>query len=153
MGFQHHFFDQDPQGPPPLKVTTTRRVRFEETDLLGIVWHGCYVSFLEDGRVAFGDRYGLSYMSFKNERIAAPIVQMHIDYHAPLYFDETFEIETTLYWCNALRLNFDYLIRKKERKIAKGYTVQLLTDLSGDLLLMPPAMVSAFREKWQEGAL
>ncbi len=153
MGFQQQYFDLDPDGPPPLSVITKRRVRFEEIDMLGIVWHGRYASYMEDGRVAFGDRYGLSYKNFKEAAIAAPIVQMHIDYRAPLYFDDTFQIKVNLHWCSSLRLNFEYVITKEEQLIAKGYTVQLLTEVSGDVLLMPPDMVREFRTRWQEGSI
>ncbi|MBU1710668.1 MAG: acyl-CoA thioesterase [Proteobacteria bacterium] len=153
MGFKRQYFDTVPGAPQQLTATATRRVRFEEIDMLGIVWHGNYVSYLEDGRIAFGDRYGLSYMNFKGADFAAPIVQMHLDYLAPLRFDETFEVTAILHWTESLRLNFEYRLVRDGALIARGYTVQLLTDLQGRLLLAPPDMVRDFREQWQEGSL
>lgn len=153
MGFPRRYFEEQDGGPPPLAVTTERRVRFEEVDLLGIVWHGRYVSYFEDGRVAFGDRYGLSYTRYRETGLAAPIVQMHVDYQAPLYFDEVMTIATTLHWCDSLRLNFEYRITRKDVLIARGCTVQLLTDLSGRMLLVAPEMVNAFRKAWSEGQI
>jgi acyl-CoA thioester hydrolase len=150
MGSRKSYFPSLGDGPPALVVTTTRRVRFEEVDALKMVWHGRYPSYFEDGRIAFGDRYGLSYQSFIDNRIAAPIVQMHFDYHAPLRFDDHFSIITTLHWCDSLRLNFSYLLRNQsEKTVATGYTVQLLTEPSGNLLFLPPPWLEAFREKWK----
>ncbi|MBU0483432.1 MAG: acyl-CoA thioesterase [Proteobacteria bacterium] len=155
MGFAKSYFTDDPSDPVPLIVKTKRRVRFEEVDMLGIVWHGNYVSFLDDGRVALGDRFpAVSYARMQEERMAAPIVQLHIDYQAPLIFGDIMQIETTLHWTDALRLNFSYRITKEDgRPAIKAYTVQLFTDLQGAVLLIPPVWVTEFREQWKSGKL
>ncbi len=155
MGFEKNYFDIDPGSPESLVVRTMRRVRFEEVDMLRIVWHGNYVSYLDDGRVAFGDQYpALSYTKMREERTAAPIVQIHIDYQSPLQFDEEMIITTTLHWCDALKLNFEYRIEGPEnRLVARAYTVQLFTDISGKMLLLPPDWISEFRENWRSGIL
>ena len=155
MGFAKSFFIDQPTDPANLVVKTKRRVRFEEVDMLGIVWHGHYVSFLDDGRVALGDRFpALSYGRMQEQRLAAPIVQLHIDYQAPLVFDEIMEIETTLHWADALRLNFSYKISGGDGRLAiKAFTVQLFTDLKGNVLLIPPPWVEEFRQQWQTGEL
>jgi len=154
MGFSRLYFDEDNQGPPSLVASCQRRVRFEEVDALGMVWHGRYPSYLEDGRVAFGDKFGLHYPGFRENKIMAPIVQMHFDYQAPLRFDETMTIITTLHWCAALRLNFSYEILSSSRALATtGYTVQLFTDELGDLLLVPPPWIEDFRQRWLAGEM
>lgn len=155
MGFAKSYFDIDPEAPESLTVETGRRVRFEEVDMLRIVWHGNYVSYLDDGRIAFGDEHSaLSYTKMRQERTAAPIVQIHIDYQAPLHFDEEMKIFTTLHWCDALKLNFEYRIEGPGGRLsARGYTVQLLTDTSGKLLLLPPEWIVDFRENWRNGSL
>ena len=155
MGFSKKYFDIDPEAPESLKVETVRRVRFEEVDMLRIVWHGHYVSYLDDGRIAFGDQYpALSYTKMRQERTAAPIVQIHIDYHSPLHFDQEMEIFTTLHWCDALKFNFEYRIEGPDKRLAaRAYTVQLLTDMSGKMLLLPPDWINEFRESWRSGNL
>jgi len=153
MGFAKSYFSTEPSDPAPLAVSIGRRVRFEEVDMLRIVWHGRYVSFLDDGRVAFGDRFSsLSYQKFREEKVAAPIVQMHLDYHAPLVFDEEMLIETSLSWSDALKLNFTYRISGSDGRLAvQAYTVQLFTDLEGQVLLVAPEWIEEFRHQWREG--
>ena len=51
------------------------RVRFVETDPLGIVWHGNYIQYFEDGREAFGRHHGISYLNQKHFGYATPIVK------------------------------------------------------------------------------
>ncbi|GAB4335764.1 MAG: acyl-CoA thioesterase [Desulfobulbaceae bacterium] len=150
----HSFFTPEEGAPPPLTARTTRRVRFEELDPLRIVWHGRYVSYFEDGRVAFGRKYGLSYERFMEHRLAAPIVRLHIDYLAPLTFDERITIEATLHWCTALRLNFEFnVFRESGEQAAAGSTVQVLTDLDGTLLFVAPDWIEEFRQRWRAGRL
>ena len=52
-----------------LNVSTDIRIRFNETDPLGIVWHGCYITYFEDGREAFGRLHGISYLDVQKTRI------------------------------------------------------------------------------------
>ena len=49
-----------------LSVSKDIRVRFNETDPLGIVWHGYYITYFEDGREAFGRLHGISYLDVQN---------------------------------------------------------------------------------------
>ena len=58
------YFRRGEGQPPPLRAITKRRVRFEEVDPLGIVWHGRYPSYFEDARVELGRKYGIDYMDF-----------------------------------------------------------------------------------------
>jgi acyl-CoA thioester hydrolase len=90
----------------------------------------------------------------KEERMAAPIVQMHIDYQSPLIFDDLMRIETTMHWTDALRLNISYKISRADGRLAiKAYTVQLFTDLKGAVLLIPPVWIEEFRQQWKSGML
>jgi len=154
MGFQKQYFPEHAGAPAPLVAETSRRVRFEEVDLLGMVWHGRYPSFLEEGRTAAGDKFGCTYQSFTDNQVMAPLVQMHLDYLTPLRFDEIMRIETTMHWSEAMRLNYSYRIFGPEEKlVTRGYTVQLITNFSGDLLLTPPDWLQEFKDKWQQGLL
>ena len=85
-----------PGAPQPLAFTVTRRVRFEEVDTLGIVWHGRYPSYFEDVREALGDRYGIGYLDFFQAEVAAPLRQLHFDYLKPLCLRENFTIKAEL---------------------------------------------------------
>ena len=149
-----NYFEAIPGAPQPLIARVSRRVRFEEVDSIGMVWHGRYPSYFEDGRIAFGDKYGLSYSSFVKHRTMAPIAQMHFDFKAPLRFDENVSIETSLHWNESMRLDFSYIIIKSKNTIAAtGFTVQLVTEPDGTVLFAPPPWIRTFREEWQSGFL
>lgn len=148
------YFASNPEDPLPLLVEVKRVVRFEEVDLLKIVWHGRYPSYFEDGRSAFGEKFGLGYLDIYESGLFAPIVQLHIEHHGSLEFGEEFIIRTELYWTNANRLNFVYkLINKSGITVASGYTVQLFTDLERNALLIRPKFFEDFLTNWKYGRL
>ncbi len=148
------YFPVVQDAPAPLRLTVKRRVRFEEVDSMGIVWHGRYPSYLEDGRVALGRRYGISYSDFIREQIPVPVRQMQIDYYRPLRFEEDFEIRTILHWSEAARINFEYEIYTAHALlVCTGCTVQLMLDRNFDVLLSPPPFFAAFLTRWKQGEL
>lgn len=146
-------FQTAPGDPPPLSDRTRRVIRFEEVDSVGIVWHGRYPSFFEDGRVAFGHKYGVSYSDFIRHRNPVPIRQLSLDYFEPLFFEDEIEIETMLHWSEAAKMNFEYHIYKGENIVCAGHTVQLMLDDNLELLLAPPDFYMEFMEKWKKGLL
>ena len=148
------YFPFRQEDPLPLRHTVERRVRFEEVDALGIVWHGRYPSYFEDARAALGERYGVGYMDFHKQGVVAPIKRLYVDYHRPLKFQETFTIEGILHWSDAARINTEFILRDSRGQVTTtGYTVQVMLDSKEDLLMVPPAFYVEFREQWKTGAL
>jgi acyl-CoA thioester hydrolase len=77
---------------------------------------------------------------------------MHLDYKVPLRFDEVMKIRTTLHWTESAKLNFSYgIFNEKGAVAASGYTVQLLTEIDGTVLLVVPQWLQEFRNRWRAG--
>ena len=141
-------------GPPPLRFKVERKVRFEEVDPLGIVWHGRYPSYFEDARGGLGEKYGINYLDFHKNGVIAPIKKMHIDYHRPLMYPDVFTIEGILHWSDAARLDYEYIIRdNKGELLTTGYTVQVMLDLDKNLYMVLPAFYNEFCKRWKAGEL
>lgn len=148
------YFAKREDQPAPLGAVTQRKVRFQELDPLGIVWHGHYASYFEDARVEFGMKYGIGYMEFYRNGVVAPIKKMYMDYHRPLRFQEDVSIEARLHWSEAARMDFEFIIRNGQGDLATtGYTVQLMLDLNNNLLLIPPPFYLDFRNRWKTGGI
>lgn len=149
-----HYFKTDPGAPAPLSITVERQVRFEEVDPLQIVWHGRYPSYFEDARLALGNRYGFGYQDFYRAEIPTPIRQLQIDYLGPLHFEEKFTIEARLHWCEAARINIDYLIRnQKGELVTTGCSVQMMLNRNFEVLLTPPPFYQDLLHRWRTGEL
>lgn len=148
------YFKANPDSPAPLRIVTTRTVRFEEVDPLGIAWHGRYPSYFEDARVALGNSYAFGYLDLHAQGIVTPIKQLHIDYLKPLKFGETFTVDAMLHWTEAARLNMEYIIRNQDGEVTTtAYSVQMLVDLEGELLIVQPDYCREFFDRWKNGEL
>lgn len=131
-----------------LEHTVRVRVRFQEVDSLRIVWHGHYVSYLEDARVALGEEYGIGYNDIANADLVAPIVKLSCNYLAPTRRDEELDVTARLVCDGAPKLVFYYEIRRAHDGVlaATGETVQVFTNIGGDIMLTAPKFLTAFLE-------
>jgi acyl-CoA thioester hydrolase len=95
----------------PAAVSLVRlRVRFGETDLMGIVHHGSYVGYLEVARIEWLRRRGISYAEWAARGLHLAVVELSLRYRAPLRFDEELEVETRLAELRAASIRFDYRV-------------------------------------------
>ena len=148
------YFPAEPGGPPPLATECRRKVRYEECDPLGVVWHGRYAGFFEDGRTAFGEKFGLTYMNMFNSNFLAPIVRMYMEFFQPLRFPDEMLIRTELCWTEVALLNFQYRIFGIDGKVkAAGYTVQSLTGHDLQPLLVRPPLLEDFWQRWSRNEM
>ncbi len=124
-------------------------VRFSEVDSLGIVWHGHYLRYMEDGREAFGAQYELGYLDVYNQGYMIPITKMECDYKRPLKYGQKVLIETTYCDCEAAKLIFTYVLRSAITKeiVATGRSMQVFLDKKGDLSLTIPDFFARWKKK------
>lgn len=132
-----------------LKDTTEVLIRFNEADPLGIVWHGHYIRYFEDGREAFGKRYGIGYLDFFKENVVVPIVHAECNYKKSLKFGDTVIVESIYEPCEAAKIIFRFNLYKASDRslVATGSTTQVFLDKDTQTLLLnnPP-----FFEVWKQ---
>lgn len=133
-----------------LSARTEIQVRFSEVDMMGIVWHGHYVRFFEDGREAFFRKYGLNYLDVLGEGIATPVVKMDLNYKKSLRYNEPAYIETFFEDSEAAKIQFEYRIYMQETDelITTGNTMQVFVNNQGTLLLSTPRSFVEWKRKW-----
>ncbi len=133
-----------------LKDTTEISVRFNEADPLGIVWHGHYVRYFEDGRESFGKRYGFSYLDCYAHGLAIPVVSIQCDYKKALRYGDTVTVETTFIAKKAAKVFFEYkIVNSKGELVASGSTVQVFVEVKTfQLQLTNPVFFEDWKAKW-----
>jgi acyl-CoA thioester hydrolase len=122
-------------------------VRFSEVDALGIVWHGHYVKFFEDGREAFGKNFGLGYLDVYKHGFATPIVNLNVNFKKTVKYGERVIIETTFINSPASKIIFQYNIYRTSDNelVATGESTQVFMNLDHELYITLPA----FFEEWK----
>ena len=127
------------------------KVRFSEVDSMGIVWHGNYVKYLEDGREAFGKKYQLTYMGvFNDHGYMIPLVKLDIEYKNQLFYEDELVLKTTLIDNPAAKICFEYELRRKSDNmlILKAETIQIFLTKDRELVLIMPEFFEDWREKF-----
>lgn len=139
---------------PPLHTLIAKTkvpVRFNEADPLGIVWHGHYIRYFEDGREAFGAEYGLTYLDFFRNGLVVPVVSVDCQYKKPLRYGDAVEVETTFVDTPAAKLQFRYRLFNASTGdlVATGKSLQVFLDKDDMALqLNVPAFFEAWKTKW-----
>lgn len=124
------------------------RVRFVETDPLGIVWHGNYIQYFEDGREAFGRHHGISYLDQKENGFATPIVKSSSEHKLPLYYGDIVTIKTIYVDSLAAKMIFRYEIyNQKDQLVCTGQTTQVFVKTHGGLSLHIPDFFIKWKQK------
>jgi acyl-CoA thioester hydrolase len=130
--------------PNPSKVRL--RVRFNETDLMGIVHHASYLSYMEVARVEWLRRRGITYAAWAESGLHLPVVEVSLKYRASSRFDDELEIEVGLGELRAASLRFDYRIvrPKDDRLCVEGSTRLACVDGNHALKRISPEMADVF---------
>lgn len=126
------------------------RVRFVETDPLGIVWHGNYIQYFEDGREAFGRHHGISYLNQKEYGFATPIVKSSSEHKLPLHYGDVATIKTIYVDSQAAKMIFRYeIFNQEDLLVCTGETVQVFVDQlgEGELSLTIPEFFKEWKQK------
>jgi acyl-CoA thioester hydrolase len=127
-------------------------IRFNEADPLGIVWHGHYIRYFEDGRESFGKKYGISYLDFYNHGLAVPVVSIDCQYKRPLRYGDILIVEASYIPTEAAKLKFNYkMFESKEGElVAVGSSLQVFVNAKTfDLQLTNPAFFEQWKKKWK----
>ncbi len=140
--------EMQPKEMNTLSCTEEVRVRFNETDPLGIVWHGHYIVYFEDGREAFGREHGLTYLDIQKAGYVTPIVKSTCEHFLPLKYGETFRIVTTFVNSVSAKLIYRYeLFNTENQLVCSGETIQVFLDAEGNLCLYNPEFFQDWKDR------
>ncbi len=126
--------------------TTSIRVRYKETDQMGVVYHGNYFTWFDIGRTEFFRNMGMVYTRLEEEGILLPVIEAQCRYIKPAKYDDEIIINTKLVKLKGVRLEFEYSIYRKEDNelLAEGRTVHAFVDKN----LKPINFRKKYREIW-----
>ncbi|MEJ2594723.1 MAG: acyl-CoA thioesterase [bacterium] len=128
---------------------TEVKVRFGEVDSMGIIWHGNYVKYLEEGRESFGGRYGISYLDIYKHDVMTPVVSLEIDYKKQVGYGDILIIETEYIDQEAAKILFRYRIFRKSdgELVSTAQSVQVFINMDREMLYYPPPFVMEWKKK------
>jgi len=99
------------------------RVRFVETDLMGIVHHATYLAYFEAGRVDWLHKRAVRYLEWASENVHLPVVEAHVRYRKVARFDEWLTVESTCAVVTRVTVRFEYRVLRGADVICEGHTL------------------------------
>jgi acyl-CoA thioester hydrolase len=107
---------------PARTFSTPLRVRFGETDAMGVANNAAYLQYFEIGRIEFLRSAGHSYAEVHDSGIDMVVAEASIRYLRPLMFDDQFAVECTLSSLSRATFTFSYRLLRDGRPVATGFT-------------------------------
>ncbi|WP_067035504.1 acyl-CoA thioesterase [Allomuricauda sp. CP2A] len=105
------------------------RVRYAETDQMGVVYHGNYTQYLEMGRVEWLRALGVTYKSMEDNGIILPVISLHINYKKSALYDDLITVVTQLKSKPLVKIEFDYKVYNESKELlATAHTVLAFMD-------------------------
>jgi acyl-CoA thioester hydrolase len=129
----------------PASHSTVVRVRYAETDRMGVVYYANYLVWCEVGRVEFLRGQGRSYAALEREGVGLAVAEARVRYLSPARFDDLVRVETTLTAVRSRAVMFDYVISRTETgtTLATAHTTLVSIAPDGRLIAMPAEFRSA----------
>lgn len=93
------------------------RIRYAETDQMGVVYHGNYVQFIEMGRTEWLRALGISYKEMEAMGVMLPVISIQINYKKSAYYDDVLTVRTTLKKLPSVKIEFEYEIYNESKEI------------------------------------
>ena len=93
------------------------RVRYSETDQMGVVYHGNYAQYFEMGRVEWLRNIGVSYKSMEENGVMLPVVSLNMNYKKPACYDDLLRVKTIFKSLTSVKIEFAYEIYNEQNEL------------------------------------
>ena len=105
--------------------------RYEETDQMGVIYHGNYFTYFEVARTGLLKQLGYSYKLMEEKGVMLPVIDVACQYKKPILYDDDIVIRTSIDTIKGIRLNFKYEVIRTttEELLALGSTTHAFSDL------------------------
>jgi acyl-CoA thioester hydrolase len=129
----------------PASVTTLR-VRYAETDKMGVVYYANFLVWFEVARADLLRALGWTYREMEAAGVSLPVIEAHCEYQRPARYDDEIEVRTEGRMLSAVRMKFSYtVVRRADQSVAaRGYTVHAAVDGGGRPCRLPERVKEVF---------
>lgn len=127
---------------------TKLRVRYKDTDRLGVVYYGNYLTFFEVGRAEFMRALGCSYSRLEAEGYSLVVTEAYAKYHGNVGYDAKITVKTRISDMRGARMRFDYeVLSDKGRRLVSGYTLHGCINSNSKPSRIPLSLKGLIEEK------
>ncbi len=121
-------------------------VRYAETDMMGIVYHGSYLPWFEVGRTTLLRECGLPYRELEKQGYRLPVIEIGAKYFRPALYDDTITVITRLKEKPLMRIRLDYEVKRDDELLVTGFSLHGFINLAGEPVRPPRLFTEKMRE-------
>ena len=119
------------------------RVRYAETDRMGLLHHANYLVYFEQGRTELLRQTGRTYKDVEDEGFYLVLAKIEVRYRAPARYDDLLTLHTTVVRRTPVRIEHEYRLVRGTEVLAEGSSTLACVDKSGSLQAMPEWLLDA----------
>jgi len=125
---------------------TPIRVRYADTDTMGVVYYGTYPIYFEVGRAEYMRAKGYTYKEFESTGFHLVVVSMEAKYHSNATYDDLITVRTSISELKSRGLTFHYEIFRDGALIVEGKTRHICTNSDKKTVVMPPSLFEILKD-------
>jgi acyl-CoA thioester hydrolase len=116
------------------------RVRYAETDRMGLLHHANYLVYFEQGRTELLRAHGLAYKDLEDQGYLLVLTKVEVRYRSPVHYDDLVTLRTTVVRTTAVRIDHRYEVLRDGAVLAEGSTTLACVDREGRVQPLPPVL-------------
>ncbi|MBI4912469.1 MAG: acyl-CoA thioesterase [Acidobacteria bacterium] len=128
-----------------MESVTEIRVRYAETDAMGIVHHAVYPVWMELGRSDLLRELGQGYADWEDQGVRITVADLWVRFRAPARYDELIQVRTRVLEAGRRRIRFGYVVHRGETRLAEGETLHLVAGADGRARVLPDSLLALVR--------
>ncbi|MFP6900478.1 MAG: thioesterase family protein [Opitutales bacterium] len=132
-----------------IRSETKIRVRYAETDKMGIAYHGNYFTWFEVARVNMLDELGVPYRDLEAEGFLLPVLECRAKFLRPAFFDDRLLVKVVMEEPPLARIELGYEVVRGDELLCSGKTVHGFVTTEGEISRPPPGFVELIRGKFR----
>jgi acyl-CoA thioester hydrolase len=113
----------------PRKVTIPYRVPYADTDQMHVVYYANYLAYFERNRNELIRETGVTYKELETMGYALPVVEAHVNYHAPATYDDLLDLTAWVEELKGVRLTIRCEVRRGDKLLVSGHTIHAIVDI------------------------
>ena len=132
-----------------ISSATSIEVRYDETDMMGIVHHASYLPWLEIARGNLLKERGISYAKLEESGILLPVVEIKMNYRRPATYDDVVTINSLIKERPFAKIRVDYELLKEDQSIASGYSIHAFMNRLGQPIKAPNFLTDKLAKEFE----
>ena len=123
------------------------RVPYADSDQMGFVYYGRYLTYFERARNELLRNFNFTYREMEAQGLGLPVIEAHVNYHLPACYDDQLRISAELSWLKLVRMQVACKVWRGDELLADGYTIHAVMNLkSKKATRLPQELEKLFRE-------